>query len=351
MRVKAEPFCLGGVRVAPGQRKLIELAIPELYTHTNLGIPAQVVHGRRPGPRLFVCAAIHGDEINGVEIIRRLVNIRALERLHGTVIAVPVVNVYGFINQSRYLPDRRDLNRSFPGSDKGSLAARLAHVFLQQIAGVCTHGIDLHTGTIHRENLAQIRANLSDPETARMARAFPAPVMINTSLLDGSLRKALAELGIPIIVYEAGEALRFDEIAIRAGVKGVVAVMRELGMLPRRRGLDPKLGPMVASASGWIRAPQSGILRSTTGLGAKVEADQLLGIVSDPFGEREEEVRAPAAGVIVGRTNLPLVNEGEALYHLARFESPGTAADTVEAFQFEYDPATDQRVPEEPPIV
>jgi len=351
VRVKAEPFCLNGVRVAPGQRKTIELAIPELYTHTNLGIPTQVVHGRRPGPRLFVCAAIHGDEINGVEIIRRLVNIRALERLHGTVIAVPVVNVYGFINQSRYLPDRRDLNRSFPGSDKGSLAARLAHVFLQQIAAVCTHGIDLHTGTIHRENLAQIRANLSDPETARMARAFPAPVMINTSLLEGSLRKALAELGIPIIVYEAGEALRFDEIAIRAGVKGVVAVMRELGMLPQRRSSDPTLEPLVASASGWIRAPQSGILRSTTGLGAKVEADQLLGIVSDPFGEREEEVRAPAAGVIVGRTNLPLVNEGEALYHLARFESPGTAADTVEAFQFEYDPATDQRVPAEPPIV
>ncbi len=349
--MKAEPFCLGGVRVAPGQRKLIELAIPELYAHTNLGIPAQVVHGRRPGPRLFVCAAIHGDEINGVEIIRRLVNIKALERLRGTVIAVPVVNVYGFINQSRYLPDRRDLNRSFPGSDKGSLAARLAHVFLQQIAGVCTHGIDLHTGAIHRDNLAQIRANLSDPETARMARAFLAPVMINTFLLEGSLRKALAELGIPVIVYEAGEALRFDEIAIRAGVKGVVAVMRELGMLPQRRGSDPKLEPLVARASGWIRAPQSGILRSTTPLGAKVEADQLLGIVSDPFGEREEAVRAPAAGVIVGRTNLPLVNEGEALYHLARFESPGAAADTVEAFQFEYDPATDQRVPEEPPIV
>ncbi len=349
--MKAEPFCLGGVRVAPGQRKLIELAIPALYAHTNLGIPAQVVHGRRPGPRLFVCAAIHGDEINGVEIIRRLVNIRALERLHGTVIAVPVVNIYGFINQSRYLPDRRDLNRSFPGSDKGSLAARLAHVFLQQIAAVCTHGIDLHTGAIHRENLAQIRANLSDPETARMARAFPARVTINTSLLEGSLRKALAELGIPVIVYEAGEALRFDEIAIQTGVNGVVSVMRELAMLPQRRGSDPKLEPLVARASGWIRAPQSGILRSTTGLGANVEADQLLAIVSDPFGEREEAVRAPAAGVIVGRTNLPLVNEGEALYHLARFESPGAATDTIEAFQFEVDPATDQRVPEEPPIV
>ncbi|MGH8656083.1 MAG: succinylglutamate desuccinylase/aspartoacylase family protein [Gammaproteobacteria bacterium] len=351
MSVKAEPFCLGGVRVEPGQRKLIELAIPALYAHTNLGIPAQVVHGRRSGPRLFVCAAIHGDEINGVEIIRRLVNIRALERLHGTVIAVPVVNIYGFINQSRYLPDRRDLNRSFPGSDKGSLAARLAHVFLQQIAAVCTHGIDLHTGAIHRENLAQIRANLSDPETARMARAFPARVTINTSLLEGSLRKALAELGIPVIVYEAGEALRFDEIAIRTGVNGVVSVMRELAMLPQRRGSDLKLEPLVARASGWIRAPQSGILHSTTGLGANVETDQLLAIVSDPFGEREEAVRAPAAGVIVGRTNLPLVNEGEALYHLARFESPGAATDTIEAFQFEVDPATDQRVPEEPPIV
>jgi predicted deacylase len=343
-------FDIGDVAVAPGERKLVELRIPELYTHASLSIPIQVLHGKRPGPRLFVCAAIHGDEINGVEVIRRLINQKVLKSLRGTLIALPVVNVYGFIYRSRYLPDRRDLNRSFPGSAKGSLAARVAHLFLQQIATGCTHGIDLHTGAIQRYNLPQIRANLDDPETARMARAFPAPVLINTSLLDGSLRKSLAEMGVPVIVYEAGEALRFDEIAIRAGVKGVVSVMRELGMLPTTRARKV-VEPLIARTSGWIRAPQSGILRSTTPLGAKVEKNGVLGIVSDPFGAQEKEVRSSASGIIVGRTNLPLVNEGEALYHLARFERLDEVAETVEEFQFEYDPITDEKAPEEPPIV
>lgn len=343
-------FEIGGVAVAPGECKFVELRIPELYTHASLSIPIQVLHGKRPGPRLFVCAAIHGDEINGVEVIRRLINEKVLRSLRGTLIALPVVNVYGFIYRSRYLPDRRDLNRSFPGSEKGSLAARVACMFLQEIAALSTHGIDLHTGAIHRDNLPQIRASLDDAETARMARAFPAPVLIDTTALNGSLRKSLANMGVPVIVYEAGEALRFDEIAIRAGVKGVISVMRELGMLPKvrkRRVVEP----LIARSSGWIRAPQSGILRSTTPLGAKVEKKDVLGIVSDPFGEQEKEVRSPASGIIVGRTNLPLVNEGEALYHLARFEHLDEVVETVDEFQSEYDPNTDERAPQQPPII
>ncbi len=321
--------------VEAGERRLIDLPVPHLYTHAALTIPVQVFHGRRHGPRLFVCAAIHGDEINGVEIIRELINTKFLDRLRGTLLAVPVVNVYGFISQSRYLPDRRDLNRCFPGSETGPLAARLAHVFFQEIAALCTHGIDLHTGAIHRHNLPHVRACVADGESLRMAEAFAAPVILNTALVEGSMRQALARRDVPVIVYEAGEALRFDEEAIRIGVQGVLAVMQAIRMLPNSPTQRARaVRPAIAGASGWVRAPQSGILRSLAQLGARVKANQILGLVADPFGEREAEVRTPAAGMIVGRTNLPLVNEGEALFHVARFKAregvdPGLIPDPV----------------------
>lgn len=314
------PIRCGGIDVAAGQRQIIDLPIPRLYTHTALTIPVRVIHGRQSGPRLFVCAAIHGDEINGVEIIRRVLDVPDLMRLKGTLLAVPVVNIYGFINQSRYLPDRRDLNRCFPGSEQGSLAARLADVFFREIAALCTHGIDLHTGAIHRDNLPQIRACIGDPETLRMARAFASTVIVNTALVEGSMRKALASRGIPIIVYEAGEALRFDETAIQTGFEGVLAVMRALGMLSGRRQSGRRPKRYTAGSSVWVRAPQSGILRTVACLGARVKKNQLLGIVADPFGEREAAVKTPAVGIIVGCTKLPLVNEGEALFHIARLE-------------------------------
>ena len=184
-------------------------------------MPVQVVHGRAEGPRLFVCDALHGDEINGVEIIRRLMQLSELKRLRGTLIAVPIVNVLGFVGHSRYLPDGRDLNRSFPGNVRGSLAARLARLFVDQVVSKSTQGIDLHTGASHRENFPQIRGNLEDAETKRLALAFGVPVVINTGFREGSLRETAAKLSVPVIVFEAGEALRFDESCIRAGINGV----------------------------------------------------------------------------------------------------------------------------------
>jgi predicted deacylase len=304
-------------------------------------MPVHVINGKKPGPILFVSAAVHGDEINGVEIIRRLINSEKdeLENISGTLIAVPVVNVYGFISQSRYLPDRRDLNRFFPGSEKGSMAARLAHVFIQEIASKCTHGIDLHTAAINRENLPQIRAALNDgsdngAEIQNMACAFHAPVVINSpKLLNGSMRKAVSDLGIPILLYEAGEALRFNEVAIRAGVKGVINVMRRLNMLPDGEHCDIYTKPLVANASSWVRASQSGILRSLLPLGDQVNKGDLLGIVSDPFGESEEHILAKKSGIVIGKSNLPLVYEGEALFHIAHFDNPDDIADAVGAFQ------------------
>ncbi|MFT7288094.1 MAG: putative deacylase [Halieaceae bacterium] len=341
---------IGDALVAPGEQRSIELSLPALYSQTPVTMPVQVVNGRRPGPVLFVSAAIHGDEINGVEIIRRLLK-RSLSTIRGAIIAVPVVNVYGFVNQSRYLPDRRDLNRSFPGSEKGSMAGRLAHTFMSEIVMQCTHGIDLHTGAIGRENLPQIRAKvIGAPETERMAHAFGAPVILNAEFRDGSLREAVADYGIPVLLYEAGEALRFDEVSIRAGVKGIVNVMRYLGMLPKSRSRRSSNVSLVAQKSQWVRAPESGILRSIAPLGATVAEGEVIGWVADPFGNREQQVCASASGVIIGKTNHPLVHEGEALIHIARFKESEEITEAVEAFQGEHDPATDPTASAEPVI-
>ncbi|TAJ92715.1 MAG: succinylglutamate desuccinylase/aspartoacylase family protein [Gammaproteobacteria bacterium] len=344
-------FEIGGCRIQPGARASIDLRIPDLYTHNPMHWPVHVVHGRRSGPILFLSGAIHGDEINGVEIIRRVLKLKSIERLHGTLIAVPVVNLFGFINQSRYLPDRRDLNRSFPGSETGSLAGRMANLFMREVVTRCTHGIDIHTAAIHRDNLPQVRAVLDDPETSRMAHAFYTPVIVKTSMVPGSLRASAARLGIPVIVYEAGEALRFDELSIRAGVTGIVSVMRELGMLPPAKRDQDAVEPLVALSSTWVRAPQSGILRSIQTIGARVEKNALLGIISDPFGESEQPITAPDQGIIIGRTNIPLVSEGEALFHLAQFRDASGIAEQIEEFRNEFDPATDTRRAVEPPIL
>ena len=348
--MKRHSIQIGGYTIAAGERITLDLPMASLYSHAPMSLPLQVVHGRHDGPRLFVSAALHGDEINGVEIIRRLLHMPLLKKLRGTLLAVPIVNVFGFVNRSRYLPDRRDLNRSFPGSGKGSMAARLAGLFMEEIVKRSDYGIDLHTGAIHRENLPQIRANLDDPETARIARAFHVPVLLNSDLRDGSLRQVAAEHGIPILLYEAGEALRFDEGAIRAGLKGIVSVMRDIDMLPATSRARHPTEPLIARATNWVRAETSGILRTTAPMGARVRKGEVIGIISDPFGQQEHEVLASSSGIIIGRTNLPLVNEGEAIFHIAQFESTRAAESTVEAFRSDdlpVDPATEN----EPPIV
>ena len=326
---RREPLVLGGVAVAPGRRATIELELGTLYNHNPISMPVHVVHGHRPGPRLFVCAAVHGDELNGIEIVRRLLAQPGLGRLRGTLIAVPMVNVLGVMHHSRYLPDRRDLNRSFPGSATGSLAARLADLFMGEVVTGSTHGIDLHTGALHRSNLPQLRVDLDDPEAERLARAFAVPVVVHANLRDGSLREAAARDGVRVLVYEGGEALRFDERCIRAGLRGVLGVMRTLGML-RGRSSAAAPAPLLARSSIWVRAPTSGILRSLKGLGDAVVREEVLGYVSDPFGLAEEPVVASCAGVIIGRSNLPLAHEGDALFHIARV-GEGAAAVALEA--------------------
>jgi predicted deacylase len=328
----SDALVIGGQSVPPGTRARIEIPFARRVTGAQVSLPVEVVNGRKPGPRLFICAAVHGDEINGVEIIRRVLRRRLVKQLQGALIAVPVVNLFGFAGLSRYLPDRRDLNRSFPGSSKGSLAARLAHTFLTEIVANSTHGIDLHTGAVHRANLPQVRACLDDEGTGALAAAFGVPVVLNANMRDGSLRQEVYERGIPMLLYEGGEALRFDEGVIRAGVRGVLSVMTALGMVPPRgRRTGRPAEPFIARSSYWVRAPESGILRSRAPLGAAVEPGHQLGVIADPLGTEEVPVAARHAGIVIGRTELPLVNEGDALFHVATFDRPEEVVESIDA--------------------
>ncbi len=329
----AEPLRINGTEIPLGARVTIDLPLPNLYTHTRMQMPVRILRGRQSGPTLLVNAAIHGDEINGVEIIRRLLAMPIMKRLRGTVLAVPVVNVFGFIAHTRYLPDRRDLNRCFPGFDKGSLGSRLANLFLDEIFAKASHCIDLHTGARHRANLPQIRTDMNISENQTMAKAFGVPVILDSNTPpDGTLRKVAMDRGTPLIVYEGGEALRFDELSIRAGVRGVMSVMRFLKMLPAVKPGKLHRESVIARSSRWMRAPQSGIMRAAKSLGTQVEQGEPLAWVSDPFGEQESPVPSRISGIIIGKTNLPLVNEGEALFHVAEVQKPGALEAQLETY-------------------
>lgn len=326
-------FQLAGETIAPGEHRKVRLHISVLADHTPIYLTAVVFHGKKPGPTVFVSGAIHGDEIIGVEIIRQLMANRALAKLSGTVIFVPVVNAYGFVVHSRYLPDRRDLNRSFPGSAKGPLASQLADHFMRRIVARCDFGIDLHSGAIHRSNLPQIRAELSNAKVLEAAQVFGAPIILDAKLRDGSLREAAQEGGCNVLLYEAGEALRFDERGIRFGVRGVLNVLRHLGMLPPAKSSEKRAEPIRALKSAWVRAPIGGILRTRLKLGQHVAPGALIGSIGDPVGEVLEQVYAANGGIVIGRVTMPIVHRGDALFHIAEVDDSDAAADVLDAIE------------------
>ncbi len=326
-----QPFVIGGLSVEPGERRLVDLPVSKLSNHAPVSLPVQVLHGLQPGPTMFVCAAIHGDELNGVEIIRRLLRTLDPESINGTLLCVPVVNVYGFISRSRYLPDRRDLNRSFPGSPTGSLAARLAHLFLTEIVKRSQIGIDLHTAPIHRVNLPQIRCVFHKrPRCRDLAIAFGADVMLESPELPGSLREAARAAGVDVLSYERGEGLRFDEFAIRAGVDGIIGVMLQMDMLETVEGVEIPVGeqrtPMMVNASSWVRAPEGGVFRTAKRVGDAVTVGEVLGHVANPYEDHAVEVHSGRRGIIIGRTTLPIVNMGDALMNIGWSEEFGEDA-------------------------
>jgi uncharacterized protein len=323
---------MAGSRIKPGQQATIRVPVARLYTHNELAMPVHVVHGRREGPRLFICGAIHGDEIIGTEIIRRLMKLKRLNSVKGTLLAVPVVNVYGFLQQSRYSPDRRDLNRFFPGSERGSLTSQLADTLMKEVITGSTHGIDLHAGSNHRANLPQIRADIDNQEALRLAKAFKVPVIIGTKLRDGSLRHAAAATGVTALLYEAGEVLRFDEMAIRAGVRGILSVMEALGML-KKRSVTSEFDSLIADTTSWVRAPVSGLVRMMVPLGGRVVKNSKIGEIADPFGGEEMDIRSPVSGMVIGRLNLPLVHQGDAVIHIAHLDRLKGIEPVIEEFR------------------
>ncbi len=314
---------IGKECILPGERKKFQLEVASLYDYTKLNIPIEVIRGKEDGPTLFISAAIHGDEINGVEIIKRLLRRSILKRIKGSLIVVPVVNIFGFNTKSRYLPDRRDLNRCFPGDSKGSLGARIANIFMKEIVSKCTHGIDLHTGAIHRTNLPQIRACLDDPTTKELAHNFGVPVVIHSQLRDGSLREAARKRKVSTLLFEGGEALRFEEGVIKAGLNGCLSVMRQIGMTPQTKA-NPTKTPgkiYVAQQSYWVRASHSGSFRAIKKIGDHIQDNETIAIISDPFGCEPYEIKAKEGGIIIGMSTIPLVNKGDAMAHIATFKN------------------------------
>lgn len=329
----ADAFEIAGNVIKRGETRKLEVPLGALYTDVEMYLPVYVKRGRRDGPTLFVSAAVHGDELNGIEIIGRLINSRRIKNLRGTLIAVPLVNAYGVLNKSRYLPDRRDLNRSFPGSKKGSLASRLANLLMTEVIAKCDYGIDLHTGAIDRTNLPQVRADLEDEATLNMAKTFGVPVLLNSPLRPGSLRQAAGEIGVKVLLYESGEALRFDELAIKAGYRGIINVMVSLGMLNKLRLKKQPVEPFIAKGSTWVRATNSGIVSHKKHIGDFVNKGNILAYIKDPFGEVIDKVLANVEGIIIGKQCIPLVHEGEAMFHIAYFMKPDEVAENIELLQ------------------
>lgn len=333
--LQRKPFELAGQSIAAGEHKTVELPVGNTPDHRPVSLPVHVLHGRKPGPVVLVCAAVHGDEIIGVEIIRRLLRQSSLKQLRGTLLAVPIVNAFGFLSHSRYLPDRRDLNRFFPGNETGSLASQLAAIFLRQVVARVDLGIDLHSAAVHRTNLPQIRVSPDQPFAEKMAREFGAPVYLQSKVLEGSLREAAQEIGVDMLLYEAGEALRYDETAVRVGLRGIVRVLRAMSMLPAGRSRKTEVKTLFGLRSSWTRATHGGLLRGFKTIGDVVEAGELLGVISDPSGNWEDHINADEEGLIIGRTQLPLVHRGDALFHIASVRRPSVVEQRIEQYDTE----------------
>lgn len=307
---------IGGAAIHEGARTDLMLQISESYTGDRTTLPVTVLNGARPGPLLFVTAAIHGDELNGVGIVRELLARVEPTDLSGALVMAPIVNVLGVQFHSRYLPDQRDLNRCFPGSPDGSTASRLAHTLMTEVIGIADAGVDLHTAANRRMNVPQIRCSLDDPITRALGLAFGAPFLLDAARRPGSLRDAAATAGVPVLTFEGGEALRFQDDVIAVGVTGILRVMASLGIVddgPR----DPAAGVIESDETHWVRAERGGILDLLVGPGELVEQGQPLWTITSPFGRERSQDESPWDAAVIGMTTLPLVNPGDAVLHLA----------------------------------
>lgn len=305
---------LNNVEIKPGELQKIDVNIARLPSRSTIDISVTVARSTAPGPVLLLSGGLHGDEINGIEIVRRMIE----KGLHipekGTVICIPIINIYGFIHFSRYVPDGKDVNRTFPGNKNGSLASRVSHYLMKEIIPKIDYGIDFHTGGADRTNYPQIRCMMNDAMNKELAGAFHAPFTIHSKFRPKSFRHAAAKLGKKILVYEGGESSRFDEYAIEEGINGTLRVMNHLGMTSL--GEKAKYENKFIQKSTWIRSRFSGLLQSSVKTGEKVEKNQILGYITDPFGDFKQPIKSPMNGFVIGLNNDPILHQGDAVMHI-----------------------------------
>ena len=341
----AEPLVLLGVEVASGTAQRLSWTATELFEGVPVATPVLVVNGLKPGPTLCLTAAIHGDELNGIETVRRVMHDISPEKLSGAVIGVPIVNVQGFRRGSRYLPDRRDLNRYFPGNPKGSAAARIAHSFFENVVAQCDALIDLHTGSFERSNLPQIRADLRDPDVVTLTQGFGATVILHSTPGIGTLRYAATQAGIPTLTLEAGGPLQLELSEVKHGVKGIETLIGSLGMMRKMRSWGE--AEPVYYRSTWVRADSGGILFSDVSLGSSVRKGDLLGTITDPMSNVGVELFAPYSGRIIGMARNQVVMPGFAAFHVGIQTDEAPTDDTSDAITSDEDDADVDGISEE----
>lgn len=300
----------------PASRDVYYIDLPDVPSGAHAALPVAVLNGAESGPTMWISSAIHGDEINGVDICRRLLRELDVVKLRGTVLVLPIVDVYGFDHGSRYMPDRRDLNRSFPGSANGSLTSRVAHRFVTQIVDRSDAGIDLHSGAQGRTNAPQVRGVIGDPSVAELAAAFNAPITIDSKIIDGSLREVASERSIPYVLFEGGAASHFDPVARDVAVDGCLRVMQRLGLIDDAPPIETP--SVIVHKTSWIRAPRSGVLDLFVTLGERVAEGARIAAITDTFGDEGLDLHATADGIVVGMATDPLVQAGEAVVNLGR---------------------------------
>ncbi|WP_075351070.1 succinylglutamate desuccinylase/aspartoacylase family protein [Algoriphagus marinus] len=306
---------INGVRIRQGQSMNIELPIAKLPTHTLIDLPIFIRSAKEEGPVVLISGGVHGDEINGVVTAKRLLEEvdEGLTLLKGTLIFIPLVNIYGFLSNSRTFPDGRDLNRSFPGSKKGSLAGRIAFILNEQIIPQIDYGIDFHTGGRMLSNYPQIRVDYSDKKAMELAKAFGTHYILNSKYIEKSFRKAAFKANKRILVYEGGESMRLDDYAIEEGVQGTKRLLSSLEMIDYNATPQDSI---FLKESNWVRARASGIFNASVKLGDSIKKGQILARISDPYGQIKEPVKSPSNGYVLGLNNLPVINVGDALVHI-----------------------------------
>ncbi|MCB0705479.1 MAG: succinylglutamate desuccinylase/aspartoacylase family protein [Saprospiraceae bacterium] len=305
---------ISGTTIEPGCNEIIRLTVGRLPSDTRIYIRAHVFRSTEPGPTILAMAGVHGDEINGVEIVRRLIANGTLEHLkRGTVIAIPLLNIYGFINFSREVPDGKDVNRSFPGHSTGSLASRVANAITKKILPSVDFGVDFHTGGSNNYNYPQIRYSKGDAASKKLAETFSPPYLLANRPIPKSLRKAGLDLGKPILTYEGGENLRFDGFAIEKGLEGMMRILKSENMLEAD---IPPCTSITFEKTTWIRASRAGLFRWSKRSGNRICKGECLGVINDPYGLEEIPVLARHDGYIIGHNNAPVVSTGDALFHV-----------------------------------